>query len=39
MTIALDEVAVPDTVDTDFDRFRDVMVADGTIPAVTSVSR
>jgi len=26
-----DEVAVPDTVDADFDRFRDVMVADGTI--------
>ena len=29
--VALDEVAVPDTVDADFDRFRDVMVADGTI--------
>lgn len=29
--VALDEVAVPDTVDADFDRFRDVMVADGTV--------
>jgi IS4 transposase len=28
---ALDEVAVPDTVDADLDRFRDVMIADGTI--------
>jgi putative transposase len=27
----LDEVAVPDTVDADLSRFRDVMVADGTI--------
>ena len=28
---ALDEVAVPDAVDADFDRFRDVMIADGTV--------
>ena len=28
---ALDEVAVPDSVDADVDRFRDVMIADGTI--------
>ncbi len=27
----LDEVAVPDTVDADIDRFRDVMIADGTV--------
>jgi len=27
----LDEVAVPDTVDTDIDRFRDVIIADGTV--------
>ncbi|GGK79112.1 hypothetical protein GCM10009067_34270 [Haloarcula sebkhae] len=27
----LDEVAVPDPVDTDIDRFRDVMIADGTV--------
>ncbi|MFC4986269.1 IS4 family transposase [Saliphagus infecundisoli] len=27
----LDEVAVPDAVDADIDRFRDVMIADGTI--------
>ncbi len=27
----LDEVAVPDAVDADLDRFRDVMIADGTI--------
>jgi len=27
----IDEVAVPDTVDNDLSRFRDVMVADGTI--------
>ena len=27
----LDEVAVPDTVDGDLSRFRDVMVADGTV--------
>jgi len=27
----LDEVAVPDTVDADIDRFRDVMTADGTV--------
>jgi len=28
---ALDEVAVPDAVDADIDRFRDVMIADGTV--------
>ena len=28
---SLDEVAVPDTVDADVDRFRDVMIADGTV--------
>ena len=28
---ALDEVAVPNVVDTDIDRFRDVMIADGTV--------
>jgi len=28
---ALDEVAVPDSVDVDVERFRDVMIADGTI--------
>ena len=27
----IDEVAVPDVVDTDIDRFRDVMIADGTV--------
>ncbi len=27
----LDEVAVPDTVDADIDRFRDVMIADGSV--------
>ncbi len=27
----LDEVAVPDAVDADIDRFRDVMIADGTV--------
>ncbi|MDL0120357.1 IS4 family transposase, partial [Halobacterium salinarum] len=27
----LDEVAVPDAVDVDIDRFRDVMIADGTV--------
>ncbi|MDL0126087.1 IS4 family transposase, partial [Halobacterium salinarum] len=27
----LDEVAVPDTVDVDIDRFSDVMIADGTV--------
>ena len=27
----LDEVAVPDAIDADFDRFRDVMIADGTV--------
>ena len=27
----LDEVAVPDAVDADFDRYRDVMIADGTV--------
>ena len=27
----LDEVAVPDSVDADVDRFRDVMIADGTV--------
>ena len=28
---ALDEVAVPDAIDADIDRFRDVMIADGTV--------
>ena len=27
----LDEVAIPDAVDADIDRFRDVMIADGTV--------
>jgi putative transposase len=35
----LDEVAVPDTVDADIDRFRDVMIADGTESVRTSVRR
>jgi len=28
---SLDEIAVPDAVDADIDRFRDVMIADGTV--------
>lgn len=33
-----DEVAVPHTISEDFDRFRNTMIADGTIPTTTRVA-